>query len=609
MAHENLKTAIKQVIKSNNNQEITGNLLQNTLLNMVDALATANVGIIVNHNNKYSFDKTNNTLSFSGLTDVYSQLDDFYRINSPLSLTFSGNGSSGIFFNTKTKALQENYSEGCLLVGAKAQSYIYLYSSAIQDGDTRELGNRFINIISRVKISASLLDNTKKTVVLSRLNSQDVGYIYYNDLQTNTERHFTYLKTTDTTFNLSGDQCLVLDTTADDTTDVNKWALVKNKNNIKSTDIVLFICDGLMGLVPGCIGYEIVQHNLIRNLNTRIENLEKNPATSTELPNFISSAAISTFKRLLAWVGTDSCYTIAQITDVHSGGNEKYKHVGYLNKLNSLFNFNLLCNSGDVGLDVAATATESAGFELMYNTKRLMDCSSKWIFCKGNHDHNEWINTTDINNIFCIPGKKRLEQEKYSFDVQLNGYGYIDEKDYKLRIFYLNTSEHEQSDYKMSLTQIQWLINSLKSVPANYKVVILTHYCAHTIGKWNAYPMSSDKGIGAFTDIMKDFVAKKSGSNLSLGVTWDFTNTKGTLVCNLCGDSHFDNHIKQDGVNYIVRQGYGGVSDSDLPSGAVHNKFDYNSQCCFDILAIKDNKAKIFRIGVGDSTADIEFTF
>ena len=38
MAYENLKAAIKQAVKQNGNQEITGNLLQNTLLNIVNLL-------------------------------------------------------------------------------------------------------------------------------------------------------------------------------------------------------------------------------------------------------------------------------------------------------------------------------------------------------------------------------------------------------------------------------------------------------------------------------------------------------------------------------------------------------------------------------------------
>ena len=42
MAYENLKSAIKQAIKQNGNQEITGNLLQSTLLSMVDTIGTDN---------------------------------------------------------------------------------------------------------------------------------------------------------------------------------------------------------------------------------------------------------------------------------------------------------------------------------------------------------------------------------------------------------------------------------------------------------------------------------------------------------------------------------------------------------------------------------------
>ena len=38
MAYENLKSAIKQAIKQNGNQEITGNLLQSTLLNIVNVI-------------------------------------------------------------------------------------------------------------------------------------------------------------------------------------------------------------------------------------------------------------------------------------------------------------------------------------------------------------------------------------------------------------------------------------------------------------------------------------------------------------------------------------------------------------------------------------------
>lgn len=44
MAHEELKAAIKRAIKNNNNQEITGDLLQNTLLSIVNAIGTTTGG-------------------------------------------------------------------------------------------------------------------------------------------------------------------------------------------------------------------------------------------------------------------------------------------------------------------------------------------------------------------------------------------------------------------------------------------------------------------------------------------------------------------------------------------------------------------------------------
>lgn len=52
MAYEELKAAIKQAIKNNNNQEITGNLLQSTLLNIVNS-----IGIDVDAELAKKFDK------------------------------------------------------------------------------------------------------------------------------------------------------------------------------------------------------------------------------------------------------------------------------------------------------------------------------------------------------------------------------------------------------------------------------------------------------------------------------------------------------------------------------------------------------------------------
>lgn len=61
MAYENLKSAIKQVIKQNGNQEITGYILQNTLLSVVDNIPE----IVVLGKNEYnSINKDENKIYF-----------------------------------------------------------------------------------------------------------------------------------------------------------------------------------------------------------------------------------------------------------------------------------------------------------------------------------------------------------------------------------------------------------------------------------------------------------------------------------------------------------------------------------------------------------------
>ena len=133
-----------------------------------------------------------------------------------------------------------------------------------------------------------------------------------------------------------------------------------------------------------------------------------------------------------------------------------------------------------------------------------------------------------------------------------------------------------------------------------------------SIGRWGSYPTDADGvGFDTFRSIMSSFVAKTSGTNTSTNISWNFTNISNSkLICNLSGDSHFNNYIKRNGVNFLVRQGYGDISDSDIPAGGTKDIFDYNNQCLFDILVIKSSSvAKIFRIGAGDSSRDLEFTF
>lgn len=71
MAYENLKAAIKQAIKQNGNQEITGNLLQSTLLNIVNNIEeTMTIYDVSAHNNGATFESLSALLNSSDLSKL-----------------------------------------------------------------------------------------------------------------------------------------------------------------------------------------------------------------------------------------------------------------------------------------------------------------------------------------------------------------------------------------------------------------------------------------------------------------------------------------------------------------------------------------------------------
>ena len=61
MAYENLKSAIKQIIKQNGNQEITGYILQNTLLSVVDNIPEV---VVLGENEYNSINKDESKIYF-----------------------------------------------------------------------------------------------------------------------------------------------------------------------------------------------------------------------------------------------------------------------------------------------------------------------------------------------------------------------------------------------------------------------------------------------------------------------------------------------------------------------------------------------------------------
>lgn len=365
---------------------------------------------------------------------------------------------------------------------------------------------------------------------------------------------------------------------------------------------------GVEAWVPTVTEGGIIQD--IADLDGRVTELENAPAPtqSDTIPEFVLTEGKTTYHRMEEWIGGDSAFILGHITDVHSGGNEKYKHVGYLDKLGVGYGFNLLVNGGDIGLDVSATSEAEDADNLIFETKRQMSSVNKWIFCKGNHERLE--PTMKLGNAF--NRSFAAVGNGYVFGSEDLSYGYIDDNISKTRTIFINSSDAAVgTHYGMTNAQLQWISTTLANVGNDWKVVVVMHFMPNVIGKWNSDSTGVyEYSFKALRNLLSAFALHTSGSDPSYGLSYDFTSSQASLVCVLTGDSHFNNFVKEDGVNYIVRQGYGGVADTEMPTGATKDSFDYKTQCLFDVLAVKDDgNAKVFRIGAGGSARDLSITY
>ena len=308
-------------------------------------------------------------------------------------------------------------------------------------------------------------------------------------------------------------------------------------------------------------------------------------------------------------MGNDEAFMLGTITDVHSLTTDKYKHVGYLSKLSEVFHFDLLVNCGDIGYDAIDGATVENKLDVIYNTKNCMTGDTPWLFVKGNHDVSYEGESAIITESKLMTLFNNDLAEKTGRTDDNPAYGYVDYAQQKIRVIYINTSDNiSWAGYTMKKTQMNWFVNALESVQSGWRVVVISHLLPHEIGKWNSggNEIYSD-AFTAVREILESFANKTSGSkyidNTGAGGTkytqsWDFSSVDAKLICVFSGDSHFNNYTRDGGVNYVVRQGYGFVSTLDMPTGSTRRNFNFNDECCFDILAIKDNgTAKVFRVG------------
>ena len=244
--------------------------------------------------------------------------------------------------------------------------------------------------------------------------------------------------------------------------------------------------------------------------------------------------------------GYGSYLTIAHISDLHSDVERTRNFF----KLCEHLGVNYAVHTGDV------VGWPHNGFGFFAEMAALFN--GKTINVVGNHDAFDISQATIFNNVI----KPFTDALGISTD---KNYYYYDDTTYNVRFIVMDVFEnaysngHNQAD--ITGTQMNWLITTLASVPANYGVILCYHIPADNIVSNNigfyqdnvtVFNVMTSYGTGVkdapIQKIVNAFIRKESisGTYKSKGTTYsysaDFTSVPSSaeFICHLTGHEHSD---------------------------------------------------------------------
>lgn len=188
-------------------------------------------------------------------------------------------------------------------------------------------------------------------------------------------------------------------------------------------------------------------------------------------------------KKYRAIIGDGANAAITHISDTHGDA------IRYLNFLEMSRFIGATCaiNSGDF---VNNHVGDGYSY-LLSGIEKYPDVST--IICIGNHDAVS-LNETAYTRFY------KPFDDAYDYSMaQSNVYFYKDYPSKNLRVISLDIYEerHNGSNCCISSDQINWLINTLSSVPAEYGVIIVAHSSEDFVDKLNDYETFYSKGISS----------------------------------------------------------------------------------------------------------------
>ena len=342
--------------------------------------------------------------------------------------------------------------------------------------------------------------------------------------------------------------------------------------------------------------------------------------SNDQIPGWARKEIDAAVARYKAWKGADETVAFTVITDVHSrlqtlpkpiDWGDSLAHQILVQHAADAADCDFLADLGDHDFQIGFKNQVEMDVRLGTTVDIYKGCKRPVLFALGNHDHgrrshylsSERFGET-LNGLMATHG--------HAFRAGANkSWGYYDIPAKKTRMFVLNSSD--EGYYGYSRSQLQFVADNLK-LPEGWTAAACQHFCIQTkIGHWRSFASTHALREGIFIKMVEAFVAGKAGGED--GITWDFTKNRDTRFAGcFFGDSHYDNHLLENGVHYTITQGYGGIGDTDFPTNNGAFKvpwFNRSGQMLFDLVAFKPSKRelKIFRIGAGGPARDRGYAY
>lgn len=347
------------------------------------------------------------------------------------------------------------------------------------------------------------------------------------------------------------------------------------------------------------------QHAL-RNMATKIKTKTKDDSSvvlfATDLHQALSSA-------------------IRDNTEIYRHANEHIKNVV---ELTNMVNIDLVVLGGDIADGSTTKGQQVAALKQVMSTLGM--ANARYMVCKGNHDDNNWyaqrlagvqwdltnvIMPNEMNQLLIDP--IRHQEGMHVTDFQT---AYIDIKG--IRHIILNSSD---CPYKLnddgnpmffslevrgySSQQLQWLVDTLKSTPNDYKVCLYQHMgYGDTYSKQN-YTSYNEEQLMQILDAFqhhKNVKIVNNDSNFKTNIEADFTWNKATILYGIHGHYHNDKLMKWHDINFISTGCSAPVPRHLDGTGLLdHRELQTINEDLFDVLIItpSENHIDVLRFGAG----------